>query len=828
MGHNKQDLTAHEAHLEPVSNLRQRIDELNVRAWKLIREDAILSRQLCEEAEALCSHGDLATHPYQYGYVSSLCTQAQLNLQAQQHDLALSQSLQALSLAETYEYRDLIPRALTSRGSIYFFLGNYSEALQTFYRQLELSQEIGDVMLEAQALMGIGVAHAHLGEHAKALEFYEISLKLFRRLNLPYWIALTLSNIAYSLSCLHQYDQALTHIEESLEVCQTHQVHERARLVALQNLADIYRALGRHTEALTQLKELITLAQIGRQPELEIDGLQALGDLYVHLQQFPEGIAALEKGLALAGQMGYRRAIYVAHEKMAQAFESTGDLMLALQHYRQFHQVKETVINEESSQKIKYLEVLHRTQTAQKEAALYASLYQQEQARRALAETLQQVAAALTSTLDLPQVLERILEQLAQIVAYDRASLLLKRGDSLEFVALRGFPSGHDLIRERIPLSASRPLDVFWQIYETKRPLALENLAQYDGWQQVGALSYPGAWLGVPLIRHDSVIGMLSLARETADPFTAESITLALTFATQAAVALENARLYDYTKRFSEQLEYEVRKRTEALRDAYEHLERLDRAKSDFITVTAHELRTPMTVVKGYSQLLSRDPAIVSDSQRHRLVMGIVSGADRLHEIVNTMLMMARIDSRELKLYTEPLLLSELFAELLGKLHPYIEERHQVVAVMDLLDLPVIHGDKELLQTVFSNILVNAIKYTPDKGTIRISGRAWVEAIHPEWPEDGLEIVISDTGIGIATESLQLIFTKFYQTGNVDLHSSGKTKFKAGGPGLGLAIARGIVEAHHGLLWAESAGHDEVNYPGSQFHIVLPRQFKHR
>jgi hypothetical protein len=89
-------------------------------------------------------------------------------------------------------------------------------------------------------------------------------------------------------------------------------------------------------------------------------------------------------------------------------------------------------------------------------------------------------------------------------------------------------------------------------------------------------------------------------------------------------------------------------------------------------------------------------------------------------------------------------------------------------------------------------------------------------------PEGGVEIVVSDTGIGIAPDVQDLIFTKFYQTGKLNLHSSGKTKFKGGGQGLGLAIAKGIVDAHGGKIWVESPGYNEQTCPGSRFHVVLP------
>jgi signal transduction histidine kinase len=118
---------------------------------------------------------------------------------------------------------------------------------------------------------------------------------------------------------------------------------------------------------------------------------------------------------------------------------------------------------------------------------------------------------------------------------------------------------------------------------------------------------------------------------------------------------------------------------------------------------------------------------------------------------------------------------------------------------------------------------MNAIKYTPDGRSITLTGRSWASnPPQPDWPTSGVEIIVSDTGIGIPAEALDLIFTKFYQTGWVANHSSGKTKFKAGGPGLGLALVRGIVEAHHGRIWATSPGYDEQTLPGSQFHVVLP------
>jgi signal transduction histidine kinase len=147
-------------------------------------------------------------------------------------------------------------------------------------------------------------------------------------------------------------------------------------------------------------------------------------------------------------------------------------------------------------------------------------------------------------------------------------------------------------------------------------------------------------------------------------------------------------------------------------------------------------------------------------------------------------------------------------------------ERNIALTIDDLSSLPEVTADIDALYTVFSHLIANAIKYTPDGGSVHISGQRIAANGRPE----SVEIIVSDSGIGIDPDVQELIFTKFYQLGRVDLHSSGQTKFKGGGPGLGLAIVQGIIEAHGGRVWAQSPGYDEHTCPGSQFHVLIPLQ----
>jgi signal transduction histidine kinase len=464
------------------------------------------------------------------------------------------------------------------------------------------------------------------------------------------------------------------------------------------------------------------------------------------------------------------------------------------------------------------LEILHLQEKQQHEKLQF--LYQSELSRRRMAETLYRMGRALTQILDLTEVLDLLLEDLSKIVSYDRAAVMLQSDDLLEVVAARGFPADVQPLQLRVPIQNDDD-DVFKRIYYTQQPLAIPDVLSWPTWQHLENLPAARAWLGVPLIRQDKVIGMLSLTREIPNAYGDEEVALATTFAGQAAIALENARLYHQLAHFSEALEDEVEERTSDLQVAYIELERLDKTKSDFISIASHELRTPLTVLRGYSKMLLKDPKVRENPEHLELVAGIHSGAMRLGEIVSSLIDMAKIDSDTLEFYPETLSVDLLVQLVCQEFAPSLTHRNQRLKIENLVDLPLIEADPDLLRKVFHHLLSNAIKYTPDGGKITIAGR-FLPHGREGLTEPAIEIIVSDTGIGIARHLQRLIFNKFYQTQELHLHSTGKTKFKGSGSGLGLAITRGIVEAHQGKIWLESPGHDEERLPGSHFHVVLP------
>jgi PAS domain S-box-containing protein len=313
--------------------------------------------------------------------------------------------------------------------------------------------------------------------------------------------------------------------------------------------------------------------------------------------------------------------------------------------------------------------------------------------------------------------------------------------------------------------------------------------------------------LTVPLLPRGRLIGTLRIFSPSPMVFLAEHIEVVQEVADHVAVALEQARLYEELERHAGDLER-----------AYSKLERLDKAKSDLLNVASHELRTPLSVVMGYGELLEAHPAVAGSSNLLRLANGVRGGARRLQLILQDMLDVSAFERGKRTVAAAEVDLSEVATAVVSELSASASERRLKLVVWGIDGLPLTSGDPDALAKALRHLILNAIKYTPDFGTITVRGKALLEGPEAPW----LELSVEDTGIGIDPADQELIFDTFFRLGETRYHSSGRTKFKGGGPGLGLALARRVVEAHGGRIWVESRGHDEKACPGSRFVIRLP------
>lgn len=246
-------------------------------------------------------------------------------------------------------------------------------------------------------------------------------------------------------------------------------------------------------------------------------------------------------------------------------------------------------------------------------------------------------------------------------------------------------------------------------------------------------------------------------------------------------------------------------------------LKRVSELKSNFLSIASHELKTPLTSIKGYSEIIIENMQDRLDGGVFRMIESISRAADRLHKVINNMLDVTRIERKRLRLHPERLDLAQTAQDCIEDLSQFSAQRHITFNPLFQEGLPEFYGDKMRIQQVFTNLFSNALKYSPDNTIIDVIIGRENESFH---------IIVRDYGIGIDSSEQDKIFDAFYEIGKATRHSTNFTKFLGGGTGLGLSIVKGIVERHGGRIWAESKGTMEGEYPGSEFHIVLPVEAK--
>ena len=238
-------------------------------------------------------------------------------------------------------------------------------------------------------------------------------------------------------------------------------------------------------------------------------------------------------------------------------------------------------------------------------------------------------------------------------------------------------------------------------------------------------------------------------------------------------------------------------------------LRRLEKIRKDFVANVSHELRTPLTSIKGYVEALM-DGAKDDPSASAKFLEIILKQSDRLNLIIEDLLELSKIESGRVSLKEEPLELRSVVDRTLSMIRPIADKkRHRLVTSVDP-SLPQVAGDEDRLVQVLTNLLDNAIKYTPEGGTIAVSAKLAPSVGNTEPLARSIELSVADTGIGIPEEDRPRVFERFYR---VDKARSREL----GGTGLGLAIVKHIVEGHRGQVWVEA------NHPqGSRFMVRLP------
>ena len=295
--------------------------------------------------------------------------------------------------------------------------------------------------------------------------------------------------------------------------------------------------------------------------------------------------------------------------------------------------------------------------------------------------------------------------------------------------------------------------------------------------------------LVVPLIVRDEVIGTLTVDSDRANAFSELDIQLLVVAAAQASIAFSNASLFE-----------EVEARAAELAIAYEELKESDRLKDELVQNVSHELRTPLTFVKGYVDLLmDGEMGLVTPSQQDALQI-VAMKTDEITRLIDDIITLQRIDAGNLQLTYQSL--AEIVQTAVVN-HRLVAEKNGLTIECHVPEhvAPVLI-DKGRINQVLDNLITNAVKFSPNGGVISVT-----LLDHP----DELQVIVSDRGIGMPRDKQPRIFDRFYQI-------DGTSRRRFGGTGIGLAIVKRIVDAHHGKIWVES----ELNQ-GSSFSFTLPK-----
>jgi signal transduction histidine kinase/CheY-like chemotaxis protein len=432
-------------------------------------------------------------------------------------------------------------------------------------------------------------------------------------------------------------------------------------------------------------------------------------------------------------------------------------------------------------------------------------VHAEEQIQRQLKRLngLRVIDIAIGSSFDLTSTLDIVLQQATSLLNVDACAILLVNPGSqtIECSASRGFPSDSALHHQlsfvrgytgRVVLE--RKLIHLTGVTETNRePLAAMHLSDET------FVDY----YGVPLIVKGEVKGVLEIyhrAQFEADPDWLEFLEM---LAGQAAIAIDNAQLFNSLQDTNAELECRVAERTAELNKTNAELERANRTKDEFLANMSHELRTPLNSILGLSESLMEQRRGVLNEHQQRSLETIESSGRHLLELINDILDLSKIEAGKFDFYPQSILLDEFCRSCLAFVKAQAFKKSITVTYIPEPSLAKIFADPRRLKQILVNLLINAVKFTPEQGHVILRASADLE-------NDLIQFSVIDNGIGISTKDLQRLFQPFVQ-----VDSSLSRQYE--GTGLGLSLVQKLTDLHGGSVHVES----EIG-KGSSFTVKIP------
>lgn len=457
-------------------------------------------------------------------------------------------------------------------------------------------------------------------------------------------------------------------------------------------------------------------------------------------------------------------------------------------------------------------------------SVLFQWLVERQQPSLAVASALYTQRVARAASLE--EVVNATAEILAQVMPINKSALILINNtfrvkNAVELIVLE---HGASLSNPTTTGYLSKDSPIYHTLSITKVPVGQFDIAygayyRHADEKERKFFAALGLAVYVPVLAEGRLIGLVAAGVKTDDTsYYRADIELLTVIAQQVGTALRSARLIDDLQHLNDSM----RVLNKRLENAKVELEKLDDIKTDFITIASHELRTPLAQIRGYTDILDslNEAGALEQSQTNTMVKNLRKSTERMEELISAMLDVSQIDVNSMDLrfvQTSPETIVKMAIE---PLKDPASQRNITIERGSFAELPRVEADLQRMTQAVRNLVLNAIKFTPDGGRIDIS--AEIEPATDDNKVDHILFKIQDSGVGIAEKDLEYIFQKFYRAFDTQLHSTGIYKFMGAGPGLGLTIAKGIVEGHGGTIWVESPGHDMETYPGSTFYVRIP------
>ena len=414
-----------------------------------------------------------------------------------------------------------------------------------------------------------------------------------------------------------------------------------------------------------------------------------------------------------------------------------------------------------------------------------ARLFEAERDQRRLAEALRESAAVLNRTLHFDEVLDRVLDNVGRVVPHDSANIMLIDDHDMARVARdRGYAEyGWTNAAYAMQLKVT-DVPALQFMFQTGQPVVISNLATDPRWPHALPITWEGSYAAAPIRVKGSVIGFLQVINAAPESFTPVQAEQLQAFADQAAIAVENARLYDQVQHYADELEQRVAERTRELSAAYEQLKALDQIKDQFVSQVSHELRTPIANIQLYLSLLDRG----KPEKRAEYLRTLRQEAARLNKVIEDLLDISHLDMGQTEFHFAPTEVNRLVAALILERKPEALERGLTLQQDLQSSVPLVHADLALVTQALSNLLANALYFTPAGGTVTCitETRSYAD-------RDWVTITVRDTGSGIAADELPHLGERFYR-------GRAARNYRAPGTGLGLAIGKEIIDRHGGRL----------------------------